>query len=223
MLLVLGDIAGDGLVAELAELDAHLFGGDHVGAVAHDRPVALRRSEATRHLRDGWASGQHLHHGIGQQTQRREQFVATVCGALSGCLRDRARQQHPGRNLRVERLGAGHAHLHIAAVARVHHTVGLVGEVAVATVDDGQHRGAPTAGEIDRAIGVGGGAALADRHDEGVGHVETQVEARQLGGGDRIDVERAVGELVEHSRHAAPGHRRGALADDAHLGDLAAG
>ena len=41
------DVAGDRLVAELAELDPHLLGGDLVGAVADDRPVALGRGEAT--------------------------------------------------------------------------------------------------------------------------------------------------------------------------------
>ena len=44
VLLVLGDVAGDRLVAELAELDPHLLGGDLVGAVADDRPVALGRA-----------------------------------------------------------------------------------------------------------------------------------------------------------------------------------
>ena len=34
-----------------------------------------------------------------------------------------------------------------------------------------------------------------------------------------IDVELAVGERVEHGRHAAPGDRRGALADDLDPGD----
>ena len=40
---------------------------------------------------------------------------------------------------------------------------------------------------------------------ERVGHVEAQVEPRQLGGGDGVDVERAVEQVVEHRRHAAPG------------------
>jgi hypothetical protein len=43
------------------------------------------------------------------------------------------------RDLRVERLRRRDAHLHVAPVARVEHAVGLVGEIAVATVDDRQH------------------------------------------------------------------------------------
>ena len=50
-----------------------------------------------------------------------------------------------------------------------------------------------------------------------VAHVEPQVEAAQLGGGDRVDVELAVAQRVEHRGHAATGDRRRALADDAHL------
>ena len=56
VLLVLGDVAGDRLVAELAELDPHLLGGDDVRAVADDRPVPLRRGEPLRGLRR-WPAG----------------------------------------------------------------------------------------------------------------------------------------------------------------------
>ena len=55
----------------------------------------------------------------------------------------RRRQQEAGRDLRVERLGGRHAHLDVATVGRVEHAVGLVGEVAVAPVDDGDHDRAP--------------------------------------------------------------------------------
>ena len=57
VLLVLGDVAGDALVAELAELDAHFLGGHRVGAVADDGPVALRAErtdEPPRRWRGGW-------------------------------------------------------------------------------------------------------------------------------------------------------------------------
>ena len=86
-----------------------------------------------------------------------------------------------------------------------------------------EHRGAATADEIDGAVRVGRRAALADRDDQRVAHVETHPEAAQLGGGDRIDVELAVGQRVEHRGHAATGDRRGALADDLDLGDAAVG
>ena len=45
VLLVLGGVAGDGLVTELRQLDAQLAGGDAVRAVADDGPVAVRRCE----------------------------------------------------------------------------------------------------------------------------------------------------------------------------------
>ena len=44
VLLVLGGVAGDRLVAELGELDPQLLGGDPVGAVADDGPVPPGRA-----------------------------------------------------------------------------------------------------------------------------------------------------------------------------------
>ena len=58
VLLVLGGVAGDGLVAELGELDPQLHGGDPVGAGADDRPVPLRRRELVRRRGDGRSRGQ---------------------------------------------------------------------------------------------------------------------------------------------------------------------
>ena len=46
VLLVLGRVAGDRLVAQLAELDAHLLGGHTVGAVPHHGPMAAARRGA---------------------------------------------------------------------------------------------------------------------------------------------------------------------------------
>ena len=56
------------------------------------------------------------------------------------------RRAGTGGDLRVERLGRRHAHLDVATVGRVQHAVGLVGEVAVATVDDGDDGGARARG-----------------------------------------------------------------------------
>ena len=49
------------------------------------------------------------------------------------------------------------------------------------------------------------------------------MEARQLGGGDRVDVERRVEQLVEDRCGALPGDRGRALADDPDPGDRAVG
>ena len=71
VLLVLGDVAGDRLVAELAELDPDLLGRDLVDAVADDRPVALRRCEPAGRLGDRLPAGEHGAHRVGQAAQRR--------------------------------------------------------------------------------------------------------------------------------------------------------
>ena len=93
---------------------------------------------------------------------------------------DGGSKQRARRNLCVEGLGGGHRHLHIAAVGGVEHAVGPVGQVAAAPVDDGDHGRPPGASEIDRAIGIGGGAGLADSHDQRVGQVGMQAEAAEL-------------------------------------------
>ena len=50
MLLVLGGVARDRLVAELGELDPHLAGRDDVGPVADEGPVAARHRIPLRGL-----------------------------------------------------------------------------------------------------------------------------------------------------------------------------
>ena len=168
-------------------------------------------------------ASEHLEHRLGHLPQRGQQIVAALGRTNIGRFGDRARQQHAGGHLGVERLGRGDAHLDVTAIARVHHAVGLVGEIAVAAIDDSEHRRAAAADQIDRAIGVGGGAALADGDDQRVAHVEPHPEAAELGRGDRIDVELAVGQRIEHRRHAATGDGCGALADDLDLGDAPVG
>ena len=150
VLLVLGDVAGDRLVAELAELDPHLLGGDRVGAVADDRPVALRRCEPPGGLGDLRRAGRAPSRiAVGQLAQRRRAARGgAAVGADTGRLGDRAGQQHARGDLGVERLRRGDAHLDVATVGRVQHAVGLVGEVAAAAVDDADHAPprAPAAG-----------------------------------------------------------------------------
>ena len=145
--------------------------------------------------------------------------MAALRVADAGCLGDRARQQHAGGDLGVERLGRRDAHLDVATVAGVHHAVGLVGEVAVAPVDDASTVAPrPRARSTVRLVSVVVPLWLT-AIDQRVAHVEAQLEAAQLGGGDRVDVEPAVAQRVEHRGHAAPGDGRSALADDPDLRD----
>ena len=174
MLLVLGDVAGDRLVAELAQLDPDLLGGHRVGAVADHRPVAARTGRSRRA-----ASAISRLQGRAPCASRRAAPAARPAArgarwsrAAADRLGDGAGQQRARRHLGVERLGRGHAHLDVAAVGRVEHAVGLVGEVAAAAVDDADHGRAAGPGQVDRAVRVGRGAALADGDDQRVGHVE---------------------------------------------------
>ena len=147
----------------------------------------------------------------GQVAQRGDQRRVDGAADLLG---DRPGEQEPGGDLRVEGLGGRHAHLHVAAVGRVEHAVALVGEVGAAPVDDGEHRGAAVAHEVDGAVGVGGGAGLADGDDERVAHVRPQPEAGQLGGRERLDAEAAVRDAGEQrAGQALAGDVGGALAD----------
>ena len=68
--------------------------------------------------------------------------------------------------------------------------------------------------EVDGAVGVGGGAGLADGDHERVAHVRPQPEAGQLGGGERLDPEPAVRDAGEQrAGQALAGDVGGALAD----------
>ena len=223
VLLVLGGVACDRLVTELAELDPDLLGGDPVGSVADDRPVSLRRGEPSRRVGDRVAPGDDVEHRIGDRAQGVEQCVTSLGAAEPGGFGDRAGEQRTGRDLGVERLGRRHTHLDVASVRRVQDAVGLVDEIAPATVDDAEHGGASTTQEVDRPVRVGGGTALADGDREGVAHVETHAEPRQLGGRDGVDVETAVAELFEDRRRALAGDSRRALPDDADSRDGAGG
>ena len=63
---------------------------------------------------------------------------------------------------------------------------------------------------------------LADRDDEGVGHVRPQPEAGELRGGERFDAQTPVGACGhEGGREALARHVGGALPDDLHATDPA--
>jgi len=120
--------------------------------------------------------------------------VPVVRRTRTECLRHCARDERAGGDLCVERLGTGDAHLHVATVRGIDDTVGFGGEFAAAPVDDGEHACAARSGQVDSAVGVGRGAALADRDDERVAHVECETETRQFGGWQRINSQTIVGE-----------------------------
>ena len=67
--------------------------------------------------------------------------------------------------------------------------------------------------EVDRAVGVGGGAALADGDDERVAHVVVETEARELGGRHRLGGEVRADEPGERGGDALGRDRGGALTD----------
>ena len=166
-----------------------------------------------------------LVHRRGELTQRREQFTAVgpigdAVGAELG--RQSEREQHTRGQLRVERLGGRDAHLDVTTVGCVEHAVALVDEIALPPVDDGNHDGATRAHEIDGAVRVGRGSRLRDRDDDRVAHVGRQLEARQLGRGQRLDGNRTVPErLPKHAGQALTGDVRTPLADHEHAANRA--
>ena len=185
MLLVLGAVAGDRLVAELGELDPHLLGGDAVGAVADDRPVPTRRRQAAGPPTAMSARRAKVRSMAAGRSRSPSSRAPRSGGGDTDGVGDGGGEQEARRDLGVEGLGGRHAHLHVAAVGGVEHPVGPVGEIAVATVDDGDHVAAAGPHQVDGAVGVGGGARLADGHDQRVGHRVRQLEAGQLGGQER--------------------------------------
>ena len=212
VLLVLRDVSGDGAVTELRELDAQLVGRDAVEPVAHDRPVPPARYVPRRDLRDRAALLEHRLHRVGQLLQPAQQFGRLL--AIASQLGSECEGEEVSRgDLRVERLRRRHRHLEVAAVRRVEHAVGLVDEVALPAVHDRDHRGTPAAREVDGAVRVGRGAALADRDDEGVRHVVGQSEARELGGRHRVGAQPGADEALQRRGRALRRDRGGALAD----------
>ncbi|CAB4688189.1 unannotated protein [freshwater metagenome] len=216
VLLIFGDIAGDALVAKLAEFDTHFLRGHGIRAVANHGPIPTLRGEPTSGLANLVTQPKYRDKRIRNLTQRREQLMPALRRTKTCRLTDRTCQQRTGSDLRVERLCRGNAHLNVAAVRGIQHAIGLVGEIAVATIHDANHACTATANKIDRAIGVGGCTALAYRHYERVAHVEAHTKATQFSSHHRVDIEAALGERCERRCHAAPGDGGSALADHKH-------
>ena len=132
----------------------------------------------------------------------------------TGFRREAHGEQGAGRHLGVEGLRRGHAHLHVAAVGRVDDAVGLLDQVAVSPVHDGDDDGAARTDQVDGAVRVGRRPRLAHGHDSGVGHVVVQLEPGQLGGGQGGDGDgRGLEGGGEERRHRLARNRGGALAD----------
>jgi len=64
VLLVLGDVRGDRLVAELTQLDPHLVGRHPVRAVADDGPITLPGGETLGGLGDGRSLLENPHQSV---------------------------------------------------------------------------------------------------------------------------------------------------------------
>ena len=218
VLLVLGAVARDRLVAELGQLHPDLASRDLVHTVAHDRPVAPGRGERLGRRGDRRSHLERSFHLGGQIPQCRQQQLllgAGGSGPAGHLVRDRLGQQQACGDLGVERLGRRDAHLHVPTVGGVEHPVGLVGQVAPAPVDDRDHRRAPGAHQVHGPVGVGGGPRLADGDHQGVGHVGTQLEPGQLGGEHGLDLHVGLRqEVAQVVGEALTGDGRGALADD---------
>ena len=154
--------------------------------------------------RDLFAVVDHERHRVRQLAQRGEHLVRPRDVEHAGLVGEGQRQQQTGRDLRVERFGRRDAHLHVAPVRREQHAVGFVDEVTVAAVDDADNRRAARPRQVDRAVGIGGGATLADGNDERVGHVVAEPEARELRRGQRFDREPAAGRRGERAARLWP-------------------
>ena len=125
VLLVLGAVAGDRLVAELRELDPHLVRGDAVRAVADDGPVAAARARAAARSTPIDARRASTCSIAVGRSRSAWSIVTRSSDCPSGELvGEREREQEAGRDLRVERLRRRDAHLHVAPVGRVEHAVG---------------------------------------------------------------------------------------------------
>ena len=226
VLFVLSGVTGNGSVAQLRQLDAHLGGCNAIGTAADHRPVAPGGNDGGRHPADRLSPGQHLPHGLGQAAQgaqdpvdvRRHRADLTIRGGLG----QGPRHQPAGGYLGVERLCRRHAHLDVAPVRGVQDPVGFGGQIAVAPVDHRHHVRAAGPSQVDGAVGVGGRARLTDGDDERVAHVVGQPEAGQFGGGQGRH-RQARQEPADGGRHGLAGHRRGPLTDDEHPLDRPAG
>ena len=170
MFFVLNKVAGDGLVAELAELDSNLVGRGLVGPAAHRRPVGFADGVGEGRLLESLFHVENFSHLAGQGEELSNLFGDEASVSLFGLGCDVKADEGTCHDLGVECLGGSDAHLDVASAAGVDHPVDFEGEVRVPSVDDGKGRSPFAANQIHGEVGVGGGAGLADGDDQGVGH-----------------------------------------------------
>ena len=136
----------------------------------------------------------------------------TLCiGTSSECRRNCAGKQGACSNLRIESLGAGNAHFHVATVGGKQHAISLCRQFAAAAIHDGKNRRAASARQVNRAIGIGSRSALTDRNDQGVGHVELQLKSRQLRCRQCVHLHAVVNHRAQQLRQAASSNCRSSL------------
>ena len=163
--------------------------------------------------------GKHLDHGLRKVPEASQQLGSVGGPRSSRSISHGDSQQVPSHRLGVKSLGGGHAHLHVPAIGRVQHPIGPVNQVAVTTVHDGHDSSTPSPHEVHGAVGIGRRPRLADRHYQGVGHVGSQTESRQLGGRAVLHVDRSTrrhpGQFgLQRTGDRTAGHGGSALADD---------
>ena len=163
-------------------------------------------------------------HDLGHGPQPDESSRSRRLGGGDADASATRRPTEAGGDLRVERLGRGHAHLHVTTVGGVQHAVGTIGEVTVPSVDDRDHRRSTRPHEVDRAIGVGRRAALAHGDHHRVGHVISELEPGELRGQHALGAHvGARGERAHRLDESPTGDGCGALTDHQQAGDRPVG
>ncbi|MEY3453616.1 MAG: hypothetical protein RL574_1354, partial [Actinomycetota bacterium] len=92
-------------------------------------------------------------------------------------------------------------------------TIGLGCQLASPSIDNGQDSCTTRPCQVDRAVGVGGGATLANGNNQCVAHVKRQTKARQLSGGQCVDAQTVTSQRAQEVGQRAPGNCRRALTD----------
>ncbi len=221
VLLVLGRVAGDRLVAQLGELDADLLGGGQIRPVADHRPGPPTGRASAGDLGDLPSTLEDRVEGRGNLAQAAKEVLLRLAEwGLVDDLTQAEGEQMTGRDLGIERLRRRHAHFDVAAVGGVENAIRLVGEVAAASVDDRHDRRAPRTHQVDRPVGVGRRARLADGAHQRVAHVVAHPETGEFRGGQRLDRQGGGKNRPHGLGDSPPGDRRRPLADQQHSSDL---
>ncbi len=158
MLLVLHDIGGYGLVAQLAQLDPDLVGCNLVGPAAHDCPVFFPPDNIPGREPDGILLADHPLHERRYLLELPQLLCDTAFsqGAEQFCHEER--QDVARGYLRVKGLGRGDRHLYVATIARIEHPVDLAGDIGLSAVHDGYEVGPALFCHCNGPVGVRGGA-----------------------------------------------------------------